>query len=95
MRISNQRLVRWVAEVTAIEPNRHIAFRYIGGAWDGTAEWILEPEAGGVRVIYRVDIVAIPLWIRAIGRFVDLGALHSRQMREALENLGARVLSSG
>ena len=91
MRISNQGAVRWVAEVTAIEPNRRIAFRYGEGAWDGTAEWTLTREAGGVRVRYAVDIVPVPFLIRVLGRFVDLGAKHSARMQRVLERLKTRV----
>ena len=91
MRVANQGAVAWVAEVTDIEPNRSIAFRYGEGAWEGTARWTLAPEANGVRVRYAIDIVPAPRWIRLLGRVVDLGAMHSKQMQGILENLKARV----
>jgi uncharacterized protein YndB with AHSA1/START domain len=91
MRISNRGWVRWVAEVAAIEANSRIAFHYGQGAWEGTAEWTLKSESGGVRVSYSVDIVPVPFWIRMLGKFVDLGAMHSRQMQGVLDNLKAHV----
>jgi len=89
LRISYQTSVRWVAEVTAIETNRRIAFRYGQGAWEGTAEWTLKPELDGIRVSYSIDIVPVPFWLRTLGRFLDLGAIHSKQMQGVLGNLGS------
>ena len=91
MRIVNEGVVRWVAEITAIETDRRIAFRYVPGAWEGTAGWTLTPEAGGVRVSYVIDIVPVPLWLRTLGRFLDLGAMHSKRMQGVLERLRARL----
>lgn len=91
MRISNQGSVNWTAEVTAIEPGKRIAFQYGEGAWEGAAGWTLTPENGGVRVAYAIDIVPVPLWIRILGKVVDLGKMHSRQMRDILKRLESHL----
>ena len=91
MRIVNERLVRWVAEVTALEANRRITFRYAEGAWRGTAGWTLKPEPGGVRVSYSIDIRPVPFWLRMLSRFLDLGAMHSKRMQGVLQRLKARL----
>ena len=82
---------RWVAEITAIETDRMIAFRYVQGAWEGSAGWTLAPEADGIRVSYSIDIVPVPFWLRLLGRLLDLGAMHSKRIQAVFENLKAMM----
>ncbi|HET9870858.1 MAG TPA: SRPBCC family protein, partial [bacterium] len=87
MRVSNQGLVRWTAEVTDIQENKKIMFRYFDGAWDGTAAWTLTPEGSGTRVAYSIDIVPVPFWLKALSGVLDLGKIHSKMMAGVLASL--------
>jgi ribosome-associated toxin RatA of RatAB toxin-antitoxin module len=77
--------------VAATDVPSRMQMQYFGGFVEGTGEWRLEPSGAGTRITYSIDAQARGMLVALLSRTMDLGALHSRQMREVLENL-ARAL---
>ncbi len=73
--------------VESLEPPRRMRMRYPGDFIAGTGEWRLEPVAGGTRVVYELDVVAHGRLAAWLGKLLPLGKIHSKFMREVLENL--------
>ena len=53
----------------------------------GTGEWRLHVAPGGTRVAYALDVVATGRLAVLLGWLLPLGKIHSKFMREVLENL--------
>jgi ribosome-associated toxin RatA of RatAB toxin-antitoxin module len=73
--------------VESLEPPQRMRFRYPGDFIVGAGEWRLEAVAGVTRVTYEMDVAAhgrLAVWL---GKLLPLGQLHSKFMREVLENL--------
>jgi uncharacterized protein YndB with AHSA1/START domain len=87
IRISNGPLVKWTATIQEIVPNQLIRFKYSDGAWDGTAEWILVPKNSGSEVTYKISILPGQGWLKFLGKLLNLGELHSKEMEKILQNL--------
>lgn len=69
------------------ETAHRLVMRYPGPFIAGTGEWRLEPVPGGTRVIYTLDVVAQGRLVAWLGRWLNLGEIHSKSMRDVLENL--------
>lgn len=77
--------------VEAISPPHRMRMRYGNGFITGTGEWRLQPEAGGTRVTYKLDVVAAGWLVAVLGRVLPLGRIHSRAMAEILEALEQEI----
>jgi uncharacterized protein YndB with AHSA1/START domain len=77
--------------VEEADPPRRLRMRYHGGFLDGTGEWRLDPDGSGTRVRYTLDVCAAGRVVAILGRFLDLGRLHSKSMRAVLANLRDEV----
>jgi len=73
--------------VEAVDVPKRIRLRYYGGFIDGYGEWRLEPLGEKTRVIYRLEAQAHGWLVVLLGKVLDLGRLHSRSMRDVLQNL--------
>lgn len=73
--------------VIEVEPPTRMVMEYFGGMVSGTGEWILAPADAGTVVSYRLDARGHGWLLNILGRFMNLGAVHSRQMKGVLENL--------
>jgi hypothetical protein len=91
---SNGPLFRWVATVTAVEPER-IEMTYGEGTWEGDARWTLRPVLEGTAVVYRIALDPRPLWLKILARRLDLARRHSRQMKAVFAALEKRLLALG
>lgn len=76
--------------VTAIDPPTSMTMEYDGPV-RGSGMWMLAPEDDGTRVSYALDTHAKGWIVRAISWFVDLGGIHSAQMRAVFEGLSRRI----
>ena len=75
----------------SLEAPRRLRLRYPGDFIVGTGEWRLEAVPGGTRVAYEIDVVATGRLAVLLGWLLPLGKIHSKFMREVLENLEAEV----
>ena len=82
IKVANGRLVRWVATLTHLDPER-VVLRY-EGAWNGEARWSVAPCQEGTRLIFRIDVDPGPLWLKLLARTRDLKRQHSHQMTQNL-----------
>jgi hypothetical protein len=73
--------------VEALEAPRRLRLRYPGDFIVGTGEWRLDAAPGGTRVVYKLDVVAHGRLVSWLAKFLSLGKIHSKLMREVLENL--------
>jgi uncharacterized protein YndB with AHSA1/START domain len=73
--------------VESLEPPRRLRLRYPGDFIVGTGEWRLNAAPGGTRVAYEIEVVATGRLAVLLGWLWPLGKLHSKLMREVLENL--------
>ncbi len=73
--------------VIEVEPPTRMVMEYFGGMVSGTGEWILASSDAGTLVSYRLDARGQGWLLNILGRFMNLGAVHSRQMKGVLENL--------
>lgn len=64
-----------------------LRLRYPGDFIVGMGEWRLDAAPGGTRVAYEMDVVATGRLAGLLGWLLPLGKLHSKLMREVLENL--------
>lgn len=71
----------------AMEPPRRMRFRYPGDFIVGDGEWRLETAGKGTTVTYEINVAAHGLVVLWLGKLLPLGKLHSKLMREVLENL--------
>ncbi|HEU4742176.1 MAG TPA: SRPBCC family protein [Meiothermus sp.] len=80
-------LIRWVAEISEIEPGKRLGLCY-RGAWEGRTAWELEaPSPECCLLSYRIDIEPGPLWLRTLQRFAPFDRLHSREMERVFARL--------
>ncbi len=61
--------------------------QYFGGFIDGTGEWRLEQADSGTRLTYSIDAQARGWLVLLLSLVMNLGEMHSRQMRGVFENL--------
>jgi coenzyme Q-binding protein COQ10 len=73
--------------VESFKPPHRMRMRYPGNFIEGVGEWRLEAVTGGTRVVYELDVVANGRLVAWLSRLLPLGLLHSKSMREVLENL--------
>lgn len=78
-------------EVVRVQPGQGIWFRFLGGAYKGTSEWLLEQAEGGTRVVYQLRAEPTGKWLDFLCRFIDLGKVHAIWAAKALENLESRL----
>lgn len=77
--------------VESADPPRRMVVRYHGGFLSGTGEWRLDPAGDGTRVVYTLDVCAAGWMVTVLGKFLDLGRMHSKSMQEVLTNLSAET----
>jgi carbon monoxide dehydrogenase subunit G len=77
--------------VISVEPPSRMRIQYFGGFIEGTGEWRLEQAASGTRLTYSIDAQARGWLVALLSLVMNLGAVHSRQMREVFKNL-SRIL---
>lgn len=73
--------------VEELSEGHWITMRYIGDLIEGSGQWRLDAAPGGCRVTYELDVRARGWLVAVLARFIDLGSIHSRQMREVLQSL--------
>lgn len=93
VRIRSGHFVSWTATVREISPPEKIVFSYSDGAWTGDAAWIVTPQRNGCLVEYAIRLEPATAWIKALGRVVDLAALHSKEMRNVFHRLDRHLAS--
>lgn len=71
--------------VFSMEPQVALDMEYFGGFIVGAGHWQLETLGDITRVSYRIDVRAEGWLVRWIAKVVDLGAIHSRQMRQVFD----------
>jgi hypothetical protein len=77
--------------VEDLSEGRWIRMRYHGDLIEGSGVLRLEASGGGSRVTYELDVRARGWLVAFLARFMDLGSVHSRQMREVLRSLEGAV----
>ena len=77
-------------KVTAADPPRSMTMEYLGFV-RGRGEWILTGDEAGTRVVYALDTVAEGWPARLVGLFIDLGDMHSAQMRKVFDGMKRRL----
>ncbi len=77
--------------VEDLSEGRWIKMRYHGELLEGSGMLRLEASDGGSRVTYELDVRARGWLVALLARFIDLGSIHSRQMRDVLQNLERAV----
>ena len=77
--------------VEELEAPHRILIRYHGDFITGTGTWLLEGERAHTRATYRIDVIAHGVLVVLLARWLDLGKIHSGQMRVVLRDLGAEV----
>ena len=85
--IQNGPFVKWQSVVTGFKTNRLLAIDYIDGAWIGKTKWSFEETRLGTRLTMDLDISCNRLWLRAVSKIVNLGRMHSKQVRKIFRNL--------
>lgn len=73
--------------VELLAPPRRMRMRYPGDFIVGPGEWRLEAVAGGTQVLDELDVIAHGMLAAWLEKLLPLGKLHSKLMREVLENL--------
>ncbi len=74
-------------EVRKIDPGKRVEMECTGGSYRGTAVWTFEPEKKGTRVTYKVNLDAAGFLVKAMGKAVDVGAIHAKVLNSSLERL--------
>ena len=92
--VAQRPLFRWVATVTAVEPER-IDMTFSDGSWEGEARWTLRPVLEGTAVVQRIALDPRPLWLKVVAGRVDLARRHSRHMRAVFAALEKRLSALG
>lgn len=73
--------------VTSISPPSRMEMQYFGGFVEGTGVWLVEPEMDGTRLTYSIDTKASGMLVAVLGRILDLGTVHSKQMQAVFDGL--------
>jgi hypothetical protein len=77
----------FVARVVEVVENERVSAVYDAGAFRGTGVWTLERVSNGTRLRMRWQVQTHGLAPKLLGLVVDLGALHSRAMKEGFRRL--------
>lgn len=85
---------RFRCRIAAVEPPSRLTVVYVAGLHRGHGLWTLEPQQGGTKVTYAVDLVPHGLMAKLLSHVVDFATLHSRQMQGVFGGL-TRHLSRG
>jgi ribosome-associated toxin RatA of RatAB toxin-antitoxin module len=85
--IENGRLVKWVAKITAFEPDKLLGIDYIEGAWLGKTYWRFSDSDGRTKLTLEIDLEINKAWLRFLSRFMNFSKLHSKQMRQVFTAL--------
>jgi ribosome-associated toxin RatA of RatAB toxin-antitoxin module len=85
--IENGKLVKWVAKITAFEPDKLIGIDYIEGAWLGKTYWRFDDMKDKTKLTLEIDLEINKLWLRFLSRFMNFSKLHSRQMQQVFTAL--------
>lgn len=73
--------------IEKIDGLKRIDTRYYEGVYLGTGYWSLEPEGGGTRLGYTVDLEIKSFAVKMMARMMDVGKLHSKLMDEVFTGL--------
>ena len=85
--IENGRLVKWVAKITAFEPDKLLGIDYIEGAWLGKTYWRFEDMKDKTKLTLEINLEINKAWLRGLSRFMNFSKLHSRQMQQVFKAL--------
>jgi len=85
--IENGKLVKWVAKITAFEPDKLLGIDYIEGAWLGKTYWRFDEMNGKTKLTLEIDLEINKSWLRFLSRFMNFSKLHSRQMQQVFNAL--------
>lgn len=80
--------------IAAVEPPSRLTVEYVAGLHRGRGSWTLEPQQGGTKATYTIDLVPHGLRAKVLSHVMDFATLHSRQMQGVFGGL-ARHLSQG
>jgi ribosome-associated toxin RatA of RatAB toxin-antitoxin module len=92
--IENGRLVKWIAKITAFEPDKLIGIDYVNGAWLGKTQWKFEDKEGKTKLTLEINLEINKPWLRFLSRFMNFRKLHSKQMHQVFDAM-ERYLASG
>ncbi len=90
MVVKNGPFVQWKATIIETKPHEHIRFRY-NGMWEGEASWSITQKADTTTVTYSINIHPNRSWLRVLSSIVDIGKLHSLQMKDVFRSLSVRL----
>lgn len=85
---NRQNGARWSREcaITACDPGRELAFEtYFRGEASTRWRYRFEPSDGGTTVTESYEVVAMPLWVRAIRRVPGMVERSRRDARRGME----------
>jgi len=74
-------------QVVAFEEPVRIGLQYDGSYLGGGAEWRLEPDGQGTRVIFDLDAEVNDPLVTLLGKVIDLRRIHSFSMDHIFANL--------
>lgn len=74
-------------QVVVVEEPVRIGLQYDGTYIGGGAEWRLEPEGQGTRVIFDLDAEVTDPLVTLLGRVMDLRRIHSYSMDQIFASL--------
>lgn len=78
-------------EVKKIEPGKRIEMECTGGSYRGTAVWTFAPEKKGTKVTYAISLSAAGFLVKALGKAVDIGAIHAKVVTSSLARLAEQL----
>jgi len=85
--------IRWESEIIALEPDRRIVFRHVGGAIGGESRWEVTPTSDGcsVRLTSKGPAPGPLAWFPALAALVGRAGLRGdlarlKRLAEAPEN---------
>lgn len=78
-------------EVKKIEAGKKVEMACVGGSYKGTGVWTFETEKKGTRVTYKVSLDASGFLVKALGKAVDVGAIHEKVVTSSLERLASNL----
>lgn len=84
----------FVCRVSAVKPEAEMKLQYIEGIYRGTGVWTLTPTESGTLLRYAIDLEIVSRLLIALSFFVDLGAIHSRLMKQVFVNLESHMARS-
>lgn len=92
--VQNGPFVKWQSVVTGFKTNRLLAIDYVEGAWIGKTAWRFEETSAGTKLTMEIDIMCNRLWLKAVSRVINLGKMHSKQVKKIFRNLESYLMKN-